>query len=413
MSELPESPDTEDTALIVRENEQNVAKEKIRNIVGFFFLGILTPFGTYWIMAAAFDLLELNKTEQKSGFYCHANSTGIIIITGVIPDFLVRLICPWFIQAISYHVRFAFTVILCTAAVLVVGLAPSLTWTLIGIVMGSITTSVVEITCLSLVSHFKSSAIPAYVSGTAASGIISSLLYAGATTGGLAPKSAMFILMIVPIGISITFWAVLELPQAIRISSSSIINFDKGAWRSSIQDSSSHLTFKGKLKLLIPLLKHMIPLFIVYLAYFSINQALFELLYYNLSWLTQARQYRWFQFVVCCGELIGKSSVALFHMKKIWIPAAIEVFIFLALLLEVIYTYIPTIWLTLIIILLEGMFLGIVYANAIYNVSQEVNKEYVEFSMGLLTAGGTSGTIIASGIALPIHKQLCLFKKHN
>ncbi len=49
-----------------------------------------------------------------------------------------------------------------------------------------------------------------------------------------------------------------------------------------------------------------------------------------------------------------------------------QVFNFVLLLLEVIYQFVPYFWITLFIVLYEGLLGGAVYANAFYSISQKV-----------------------------------------
>ena len=407
---IPLIPHIQDRQLNDEEGaSNNENREKLRNLIGFFILGICAEFAVNWILAAAFDILELNKPVHTSGFYCHSNSAGLVLMAGVIPEFLVRLICPWFMQAISYHMRFMVVIVTSVTGVLLLGLSHSTPVALFGVVMGAISAAMLEITCLSFSSHFHKKVVPLYAAGTAASGILASLLYAGVTTAGMPPRSAMFLLLLSPLSIAMVFWVVIELPEPMRLSLDSFKI--SCAWRSSVESGTKNLTLKDKTKLVIPLLKNIIPLFLIYVATFLTNQALYELLYYKVKWLTQAKQYRWFEFAFYIGESIGKLLLLLFRVKHLFIPTSVAIIIFVVFLLEVMYTYIPSIWLTLVIIVFEGICSGSVYANAIYNVTNEVSLQYREFSMGLVTVADAAGATLAAAISLPLHKGLCSFKK--
>ena len=61
----------------------------------------------------------------------------------------------------------------------------------------------------------------------------------------------------------------------------------------SITDNSESSSWKDNLRLLKPLLKYMIPLFLVYFSEYFINQGLFELLYFKDSFIKSHKdQYR-------------------------------------------------------------------------------------------------------------------------
>lgn len=66
-----------------------------------------------------------------------------------------------------------------------------------------------------------------------------------------------------------------------------------------INDVSTFDFFKQKLVIIRPLLKYMIPLFLVYFSEYYINQGLFELLYFKDSFIKEHKlQYRFFNFKI-------------------------------------------------------------------------------------------------------------------
>ena len=383
-------------------------RESARNMAAFFLVGLCVNFPTNYVLSAAFDILAEKKDEvPKTGFYCHENSTGVVVIAGMLPALVVRLGAPWFMQSISYHFRFAFVVVIGIVAVLLLSLAPNIPVALTGIVFGSAGASFGEITMLSLSAHFHKDTVATFASGTAASGIMASFIYAGVTSLGMRPKVAIMLIFITIFISIISFWFVLKLPQQLELVSGGP---ELSVLKNAGQDQSGSLTLKEKFKLLPPLVQYLVPLFLTYLLTYLTNQSLFELLYYNISWLTQARQYRWFQFTFLMGEFISRSSVKCVRIRKLFVPSAVLVVIFSVILLDVMYTYIPSVWITFVVILIEGLCSGAVYVNAMYSINEEVTKDYREFSMGVASAADTSGIFFASFMAIPIHLELCRFK---
>lgn len=99
-------------------------------------------------------------------------------------------------------------------------------------------------------------------------------------------------------------------------------------------------------------MKFMIPLGLVYLFEYLINQGLvsfnefelkivvyyyifvyyiqnifqFELVYFEKIWLTHAEQYRWYQVLYQLGVFVSRTSVNLFPIEKIWILTVLQVY---------------------------------------------------------------------------------------
>ena len=91
------------------------------------------------------------------------------------------------------------------------------------------------------------------------------------------------------------------------------------------------------------------------------------------------------------GVFISRSSLTIVHIKYFHVMAILQarmiypitkihclftfmmqVFNFVLLLLEVVYQVVPYFWITLFIVLYEGLLGGAVYANAFYSISRKV-----------------------------------------
>ncbi|XP_035230530.1 battenin-like [Stegodyphus dumicola] len=155
----------------------------------------------------------------------------------------------------------------------------------------------------------------------------------------------------------------------------------------------------------------MIPLGLVYFAEYLINQGLFELLYFPNAekWLNQKEQYRWYQVDYQIGVLISRSSVNLFQVKRLWILPILQIFNMIILLLQIYFSFIPSIWIVLALIFYEGLLGGCAYVNTFYRISSEVAEEDKEFSMGVASLGDSIGIALAGIVSMPVHDRLCKF----
>jgi len=130
-------------------------------------------------------------------------------------------------------------------------------------------------------------------------------------------------------------------------------------------ENSKIQDFFYKLSLIRPLLKYMIPLFIVYYAEYLINQGLFELLYFKDTFSHKV-QYRWYSVTYQAAVFISRSSVELIKIKQLWIFPICQLAVLAFLLSEVFLQYIPSIAIVFVVIFLEGLFGGGCYVNAFY-----------------------------------------------
>ena len=390
-------------------------KELFRNLVGFWLLGLCNNFGYVVMLSAAFDILQDKNqsnntksfTHSNEGFHCNAVSTGAVLLADIIPSLLVKWTAPFYIYRISYHIRVVVVIILLAASFLTVSFSKGHFESLLGVVFSSISSGAGEITFLSLSVHFKKTTISAWSSGTGMAGVGGALSYAFLRQIGLSSRTTLQILLIVPVLFTITFWKILKFPYNIQTGSrGSYMLLDN---QPLIVDKTKQMSIIEKISLIRPLLKYMFPLFLVYLAEYTINQGLFELLYYKV-WLNQASQYRWFQVDYQIGVFISRSSINLFRIKKVLIPALCQWLVLLFLLLEVYFTFVPSFWITMIVIFFEGLLGGSVYVNVFYLITEEVPEDLREFSMGMSSVADSNGIAIAGFLSMPIHNALCKHK---
>ena len=395
------------------DNETVNATELRRNLIAFWLLGLCNNFGVFMMLAAAFDILK-DQTGQKeviptSGFHCNTMSTGLVLLVEILPTLFIKVTAPLYMQSINYHIRVAFIILSQVASLLLVAFSTSVPVSLIGVVLASASSGAGEITFLSMTSHYKRTIISTWASGTGMGAFAGSFSYAGMTSLGLSPRNTLLLLLIVPALWAFTFWGILKIPQSVyNLRETMPIIRMLGTGKHTQPRSMSLLS---KLRLVLPLWKYMIPLFIVFFAEYTINQGLYELLYYESSSLSQAEQYRWFQVDYQVAVFLSRSSVNVFQLRKIIIPAVTQWFILIFLVCEIYFQFIPTIWITLLVIFLEGMCGGTVYVNAFYMVSEDVSNDVREFCMGVASVADSFGVSLAAIIAFPIHDAFCKVRK--
>ncbi|XP_067209139.1 battenin-like [Linepithema humile] len=174
----------------------------------------------------------------------------------------------------------------------------------------------------------------------------------------LSIENTLLVMLIVPVLEAIAFWCILKHPVHTRIP------ITKDGINSQEQIVKvSKKSFRDKINLVPGLMKYMIPLGLVYLFEYFINQGLYELIEYDDIWLTHAEQYRWLQVDYQIGVFISRSSVNLVSVNKIWIMSVLQFINVIILLFEAIYYYIPYIWIVFIIVLWEGLLGGGAYVN--------------------------------------------------
>lgn len=263
--------------------------------------------------------------------------------------------------------------------------------------------------------------VSTWSSGTGGAGIIGSVSYAGLTAIGLTPMNTLLIMLIVPAIEAVAFWIVLRKPTKVLIdpSISKEKEIDSVASKDDLEGSTSTSTtplnedekpligFKQKLNYVPSLLKFIIPLTLVYLFEYFINQGLYELVHFPDIWLSQKDIYRWLQVDYQIGVFISRSSVNIVSFDKIWLMAVFQLVNVVYFLFEIFYFFTPNIWIIFAIVLWEGLLGGGAYVNTFYKISKDIHPNRREFSLALTSMSDSVGIALAGIFAIPTHNAIC------
>ncbi|XP_071546716.1 battenin isoform X3 [Panulirus ornatus] len=341
-------------------------KGQWQNLLSFWLLGLTNNFAYVVMLSAAHDILSVDfsgndtissasTTNSTNPRDCNKMSTGTILLADIIPSLILKIFTPF----IWSHVQDMIS-----------------TWS----------------------------------SGTGGAGVFGALTYAGLTSAGLNPHTAVLLMLIVPIIMSLSFWVILDHPYHMKCNKFCNNYSHLGEEDRMLQDDhQTSLNLAQKLQAIPRMFKYMIPLGMVYVAEYVINQGLLELIYFpqNKVWMNHHDQYRWYQVTYQIGVLISRSSVNLIHVHHIWMTSVLQWINLVIFLTCAIFWWIGSIWMVLLLIFWEGLLGGAAYVNTFYRISQEVDSYYKEFAMGITTVSDSLGVAMAGIIAIPLHNVIC------
>ncbi|CAH3033084.1 unnamed protein product [Porites evermanni] len=412
-----------DKSILLIKNQKN-----IRNLIGFWLLGLCNNFGYVVMLSAAHDILAVNSTDQAAatnssmseltqssnvsdGLECNPLSTGTVLLADILPTLIIKITAPFYMQKIKYSIRIVICVLFAFASFFVVAFSHVLWFSLLGVVFASISSGFGEITLLSYSAYFDKDVVSTWSSGTGAAGVFGALAYAGFTSAGVSPRNTVLIMNVIPFTLGISYWFILEQPRSVREEEPLLSNAgnDSVAETEPGDHPSNSLSLKSKLDITKSLLKYMLPLFFVYFAEYSINQGLVTFLSFREYTLALPNLYAKYQVDYQIGVLISRSSVNIFPIHRIWLLAVLQNVNLVVLLCEAYFHFLPSVWIMFVIILYEGLLGGACYVNAFYRISKEIKQEYREFSMGVASMADSCGIALAGAVALPTHNALCSY----
>jgi battenin len=407
------------------------------------------------ILSAAQDLV--GSTVPKS----------VVLLADVLPSFLTKLIAPYFIHHIPYSIRILIFCVLSSWGMLLVALTPdtqtggSITTKLFGVIMASLSGGGGELSFLGLTHYYGPLSLAAWSSGTGGAGLIGAGLYVLLTsTIGLSVRTTLITSALLPSIMLVAFFIVLPLEPlqrsraskssaevpSVDVSSEEVITIlTPDGTPDELSDSTSALLAPGPTIAAeaynshnsftrpratssppMPTLSHnisrarslfvpyMLPLLLVYIAEYTINQAVAPVLLFpltppnhNHTPFTSYRQfYPFYALLYQFGVFISRSSTPLLRIHHLYTPTAIQGINLLLLLVHALHPYF-SFSMVCIVIFWEGLIGGAVYVNTFAEILDCVPPEDREFSLSATTVSDSAGICIAGLIGLVLEEQLC------
>lgn len=417
---------------------------QIRNWIGFWLLGLCNNFAYVVMLSAAHDILEKQETRNETAstsaslhvdfqvgnssnssiYDCNPVSTAAVLLADILPTLFIKVFAPFVIHKMPYGVRVLFCAIMAATSFLLVSFSSAVWMSILGVIFASISSGLGELSFLSLTVFFSRSVLEGWGSGTGAAGLIGAFLYSGLIQAGLSPRITLLIMLVVPIIMFISYFFLLVCPPSLpqwrtkETEYAALVSEDRQQLLDSSDDEEPEssttedqptgpLSFRERLSVIRGLWRFVLPLGVVYLTEYFINQGLMELLFFHNIFLTHAAQYRWYQTLYQLGVLLSRSSLRWLKIRKVWILSVLQMLNAVFLLLAVRYLFLPTVWLVFAFILYEGLLGGAAYVNTFHFISKETEDRHREFSMAAASVGDSLGITVAGLISLPVHTYFC------
>ena len=126
----------------------------------------------------------------------------------------------------------------------------------------------------------------------------------------------------------------------------------------------------------------MLPLFLVYVAEYTINQGVSPTLLFPLeeSPFTRFRAfYPAYNAIYQVGVFISRSSTPFFRIHDLYFPSLLQVFNLVLLTVHALFDFIPSVYIVFLVIFWEGLLGGLVYVNTFAEIGDRVPPGDREF----------------------------------
>ncbi|KAF3070761.1 Protein btn-1 [Daldinia childiae] len=401
-------------------------------LAAFWLFGLINNVLYVIILSAAQDLVGSDVPK------------GLVLLADVLPSFLTKLIAPYFIHKVPYWLRIIAFVITSSLGMFMIALTPpdrSVGVKMAGVILASLSSGAGELSFLGLTHFYGHMSLAAWGSGTGAAGLIGAGLYVMFTDWiGFSVKDSLLASAFLPVIMFISFFLIL--PKEPLRQGKGARGYQAVPHRDVRQDDieDDRLTTNATSSLLAPesaivsadistdgidalsklksnvrrarslFYPYMLPLLLVYVAEYTINQGVSPTLLFPLK-STPFKEYRDFYpmygFLYQLGVFISRSSIAFIRIQHLYLPSFLQIGNLVLLTLHALLPFIPSVYVIFIVIFWEGLLGGAVYVNTFAEIMQNVPTSEREFSLGATSVSDSAGICIASFISMAMEGWLC------
>ncbi len=307
---------------------------------------------------------------------------------------------------------------------------------LVGVIIGSLSSGGGELSFLGLTHYYGPFSLAAWGSGTGGAGLIGAGLYVLMTTWiGFTAKHSLLASAFLPLIMLLSFFIILPhgplklakqskdydaLPASDVDESANLDEVPSTAVSSSLlgpqigsrrPSNASSPTFSSNLRRARSLfLPYMLPLLLVYVAEYTINQGVAPTLLFPLG-RTPFTAYREFYptyaLLYQVGVFIARSSTPFYRIHNLYVPSLLQIINLILLILQSLYDWIPSVWLVFGVIFWEGLLGGAVYVNTFAEIMERVPDREREFSLGATSVSDSGGICVAGFLGMVLEVSLC------
>ncbi|KAI4201698.1 MAG: hypothetical protein LQ350_003052 [Teloschistes chrysophthalmus] len=381
----------------------------LRVCTAFWLFGLINNVLYVIILSAALDLVGPNVPK------------AVVLLADILPSFFMKLCAPYFIHVVPYSLRVVLFAITSAWGMLLIALSPpsidagTITTKMAGVVLASLSSGAGELSFLGLTHYYGDMSLAAWGSGTGGAGLVGAGAYAIATTTiGLSVQTSLLASSFFPIIMLLSFFLVLPRTPLRRTVETE--NHDEP---SESQDGiDDHASREDQGLLSDPLddslqsiaRSDILPLFLVYIAEYMINQSVAPTLLFPLE-STPFSHYRSFYptyaTIYQLGVFVSRSSLPFFRIHALYPPSLLQVANLLLLTLQSLFSFIPSVYIVFAIVFWEGLLGGLVYVNTYAEIRERVPNDEREFALGATTVSDSAGITMAGLLGLGVETFLC------
>lgn len=154
----------------------------------------------------------------------------------------------------------------------------------------------------------------------------------------------------------------------------------------------------------------MLPLLLVYIAEYTINQGVSPTLLFPIE-SSPFNQYRSFyptyNAIYQTGVFLSRSSTPFFRIHNLYLPSFLQLANLALLTSHALFDFLPNVYIVFAIVFWEGLLGGLVYVSTFAEITDCVPKGDREFSLGATSVSDSAGICVAGFLGMAMEVWLC------
>ncbi|KAK9473573.1 batten's disease protein Cln3 [Dipodascopsis tothii] len=402
-------------------------KERTRLFAAFWIFGLINNVLYVIILSAALDLV--GPTVPKA----------TVLLADVMPSFVLKVVAPFFVHLIPYRVRIFILVALSLVGMEMIVFTESIGARLFGVALASASSGLGELTFLALTHFYPPVTMLAFSSGTGGAGLVGSFCYLMLTTWlRLSVRLTLFLSGLLPLTFFGAYFWLLPPPDAglaaqsgtfgaapyapladeevsladadtTAASAASAATAVPASWDDALASAKRTL---GRLQPLV--VPYMLPLALVYIGEYIINQGISPTLLFPLDEMPFGEYrdaYVTYGTLYQLGVFISRSSSSFVRVRRLYVPAVLQLLNVIILTAQSMFVILPNVYFVMALIFYEGLLGGLAYINTFLLVSEQTPVEEREFAMGAVGVSDSGGIVVAATINLMLEGWLCGYQQ--
>lgn len=259
--------------------------------MGLRFSSSGAVFASFWIFGLINNVLYVVILSAAVDLVGPEAPKAVVLLADVLPSFFIKLTAPFYIHMFPYSLRIAALIALSFCGMLIIASFDSIALRLFGIVLASLSSGAGEISFLALTHYYDEWALTGFSSGTGAAGLVGSFVFMVMTTWmRLSVTTSLVIFSLAPWLFAVTYAYLLPVSDKAVVKYQALQTLGTPRAISPPPMSLSSIDFDGTVRRIKPLIvPFMIPLMVVYIGEYIINQGISPTLLFPLDELPFSR----------------------------------------------------------------------------------------------------------------------------